>query len=166
MNILGHIDNIEVIQYLDLSKAGKLIIDDNGFRNFDGLQTLNISYTKIERLPFTWFARKNIVNLNASKNKIKTMKKDDMKALSKVKNLNMSSNMIDLIEANAFTDMKQLETLTLNDNNIKEVIFGPVENLKSLNLRENSLDVVKTNAFARLIKLEKLTLAQNQINSE
>lgn len=132
------------IKYLELSRAGKLNIGETGFREFDSLNTLNISNARLERLQFNWFQRKSIVTLVASKNKIVSIKKEDMRVLTKVKSLNLSSNAIELIEANAFSDMKQLENLRLYDNQIKEVIFGPIDNLKYLNLRDNYLKIVSS----------------------
>jgi Leucine-rich repeat (LRR) protein len=106
------------------------------------LTTLNISNGRLEKLQPSWFLRKNIITLTASKNKIVTIKKEDMRVLTKVKSLNLSSNAIEMIEANAFSDMKQLENLRLYDNQIKVIIFGPIENLKYLNLRDNSFQMV------------------------
>ena len=133
--------NFAYIKELDLSRAGMLKAVDNGFSTMTSLLHANISDTRITEIRQQWFgtSAKNIEILNASKNRIKNVKRENIKPFTKLKQLNISYNAIDLIEPNAFLELKKLEVLSLNNNALTVANLGIIENLKTLNLRDNSI---------------------------
>ena len=133
--------NFAYITQLDFSKAGMLKVVDNGFSSFTSMILLNVSNTRISEIRQQWFgtAGKNIEHLNASKNRIKNIKRENIKHFTKLKQLNISYNVIDLIDPNSFIDLKKLEVLSLSNNLLTVANIGAIENLKTLNLRDNSI---------------------------
>lgn len=131
--------NFAYIKELDLARAGVLKAVDNSFSTLTSLLNLNISDTRITEIRHQWFstAAKNIEILNASKNRIKNLKRESIKPFTKLKQLNISYNAIELIEPNAFFELKKLEVLSLNNNALTVANLGIIENLKTLNLRDN-----------------------------
>lgn len=133
---------LNLIQSLDLSRAGTLNINDNGFNSYDSLRNLDISNTGLKSIKYTWFSKKNVEILNISGNKMTELKREHMKFFPKLKTINGSYNDLTHLEANTFLDCKKVETITLNNNHINSVHFDSLDNLKYLNLRSNWMSVV------------------------
>lgn len=137
-----NVPHLDVIQSLDLSNAGSLILSDAGFRDFDSLKFLDISQTEISSIKSSWFTKKTIEVLNVSGNVIKALKKEEMKFFSRLRVFNASSNEIKTLEANSFLDLKKLEVISLSHNQLTNVVFDNLENLKQLYLRVNLIVTV------------------------
>lgn len=125
-----------------MSRVGTLTLSDDGFREYDSLKRLDLSQTGVATLKPSWFSRKTIEIINLSDNKIKALKKDDMKFFLNLKVFNASFNEIKTVEANTFLDLKRLEVLSLSHNQLVNAGFVSLENLKQLHLRGNAMVTV------------------------
>lgn len=134
---------LNFVEYLDLSKAGSLIISDHGFRDFESLSSLNISNTKLSSFKQSWFSRTNFLEyIDASRNQFHTLQRDNLRLLTKLKFANFSYNELNQIERKTFVDLKRLDTLHLNNNDLQTINLGEIVNLKTLNLHDNSISEV------------------------
>lgn len=110
--------------------------------------------TGISALKSSWFSKKTIEVLNTSENKIKALKKDDMKNFLKMRIFNASFNEIKTVEANTFLEPKKLEVISLSHNQIVNVAFANLESLKQLHLRGNAIETVSSKFSDEIEKFE------------
>jgi Leucine-rich repeat (LRR) protein len=111
----------------------------------------------------------NLVKLNLSHNRIKSIDCDAFCQLLNLRSLDLSLNLIDKITVKLFESNVNLEKLILNNNAIKHVddhAFVNLCNLKKLRLEFNALQQVTKRTFAvRESALDHLSLSNNQIAS-
>lgn len=138
--------NLVVIKELDLSRAGELETDQNGFRDFTSLSKLILTKTKISTINSNWFdTYNNLQHLDASRNEIKIIRRESLRQLVELTHLNLSYNEISNIQPKSFADLTKLETLTLRYNALNAFVgIGLPDSLKQLDLSENSLTSVRT----------------------
>lgn len=135
--------NLNIVERLDLSKAGHLTMSDHGFKDFTSLRELNVSGTRLNSLKQSWFlVRSAMESLDISHNYLNKVFRNSFINLSNLKHLNLSHNDIDSVEINAFADISFLNNLDLSFNDIKELSFGECTRLKSINLGNNLINVV------------------------
>lgn len=109
---------------------------------------------------------KNLEILNLHCNKIKTIKSDAFKGLSKLQKLYLHYNQIEAIESNAFNGLSNLQTLSLYNNQLTTISNGAFEGLPSLNilyLHCNLIEAIKNGAFKGLSGLRRLDLDHNKL---
>lgn len=80
--------------------------------------------------------------IDASRNQFQSLQRDDLRLLTKLKFANFSYNEMNQIERNTFMDLKRLDTLLLNNNDLLTIDLGEIANLKTLNLHDNSISEV------------------------
>ncbi|CAF1014591.1 unnamed protein product [Brachionus calyciflorus] len=79
---------------------------------------------------------------------------------------NKSQDDILTIEKNAFVGLRNLKTLILEKNGIKEIhkeMFNDLENLVTLSFAENCIRIVEKDTFMNLKNLQNLNLSENMI---
>lgn len=160
-----NVPHLNVIQTLDLSKVGKLVLDENGFTNFyDNLKNIDMSNTGLTDMKPSWFSRRNIETLDISKNSLPSLKKDQMKFFPFLKYFNASFNDIKTLEANTFLECKKLEIISLSHNILTTAHFDNLPNLRALYVKSNNLNTMIA-SYTNMPKLETLNLADNNIGS-
>lgn len=152
-----------MIVTLDLSKVGKLVLDDVGFSNFyDNLKNIDMSGTGVTEMKSSWFSRRNVEALEISKNSIVNLKKEHMKFFPNLKYFNASFNEIKTLEAGTFLDCKKLEVLSLSHNALPTAHFDNLPSLRALYVKSNNL-ISMAGLYTNMPKLEILNLADNNI---
>lgn len=154
---------LDRINTLDLSCVGKLILDDNGFSNYNLLKNLDISNVGLSgQLKASWFSRRTIEALDVSQNALNDLRKDNMKFFPNLRYFNASFNEIKFLEPGTFQESKKLEIISMSNNQLPAVNFNGLPSLKVLFLRSNFITNLH-NSFVNLPKLEILNLADNNI---
>jgi Leucine-rich repeat (LRR) protein len=91
---------------------------------------------------------------------------DWFKHAGNLKHLFFSNNRIPKLEGGKFVDLKELLSLNLRGNSIKEIdkdAFAGLENLRRLYLNKNQIDSLHPDLFRNLMALEQLLLFENNI---
>ena len=83
---------------------------------------------------------------------------EDLMELNNLEYLNLENNRISFIETNSFSNLINLETLILSQNEIvfkneTNYLFDTLSNLKLLNLSSNKIEFISAYFFFQLYKL-------------
>lgn len=157
-------NNLNIIERLDLSKAGHLSMSDHGFKEFTSMRELNVSGTRLNALKQSWFiSRSPLEVLDISHNYLNKVFRNSFINLSNLKHLNVSHNDIETVEVNAFADIAFLKSLDLSFNNIKELSLGECARLKSINLGDNLINVVCLSSINLLLSISKYIFTDTPI---
>lgn len=112
----------------------------------------------------------NLVKLDLSKNKIRTIGPSMFQRLGKLKTLVIAHNRVKEIDEDAFADLVDLESIDLQKNAIEFLhpkLFNSQTKLKKLDLGNNYLRVIFSDTFSpNLSSLEYLRLCGNKIPQE
>lgn len=158
-----NVPHLNVIQSLDLSQVGTLVLDNTGFtNNYDNLKNIDISNTNLKEMKSSWFSRRNIEALDISKNSLTFLKREQMKFFPFLKYFNASFNEIKTLEARTFLESKKLEVISLSHNSLVTAHFDNLPNLRALYVKSNNLNTM-AGLFTKMPKLEILNLADNNI---
>lgn len=104
--------------------------------------------------------------LNLTQNKIKTLVRQQFRALAQLLDLDLSDNVIVLIEVEAFVDLQSLATLRLARNRLKIIPVGALaglSRLKLLDIGDNEILVFLDFTFQDLTLLQVLGAAGNDL---
>jgi hypothetical protein len=106
------------------------------------------------------------INIDATKNEIRSIDDDTLKGCSVLELLDLRKNMISEISLMAFESQIKLKELRLMENKLKKLtpgIFDPLVKLEKLWLQNNEIEVIEENIFAKNKKLNTLYLNINKI---
>ena len=141
----------------------------DAFLDLEGLQTLDLSYTRIESQGVSALAHlpRNLSRISLCYAQLPaTSVSFILNNNFNVKLLDLSGNPSLVLTAamfDAFSDT--LEDLFVRDSNVKNLDWTrPLANLKHLNLYDNNIHSV-TNAFSHMLNLEILNLEKNSIGN-
>ncbi|XP_046815484.1 nephrocan-like [Vespa crabro] len=146
-----------------------LFLNENTISNyisdFPNLNTLSIrncknNYMEIFRIRNC----ENLVDLDMSSNKIKSIYEDDFKTLKSLQRLSLDNNTLSSLSF--LTHLSSLTDLSIAYNNLTNITsdsFANLRILKTLNLRGNRISIISKNVFLSLNMLEKLDLAENNL---
>lgn len=104
--------------------------------------------------------------LNLTRNKIKTLARQQFRTLSQLLDLDLSDNMMASLEAEAFLGLRDLVTLSLARNRLKIFpagAFSGLPSLRSLDISDNELLVFLDSTFRDLSALQCLKAAGNDL---
>ncbi|TTK63266.1 Leucine-rich repeat and immunoglobulin-like domain-containing nogo receptor-interacting protein 2 [Bagarius yarrelli] len=104
--------------------------------------------------------------LDLSRNKLRWVEHDDLKAYTRLEDLDLSENLISVLEPNAFSSLLNLRVLCLRANQLKLVpmgAFSHLGNLTLLDLSENKLVILVDFTFQDLRRLQKLEVGDNDL---
>ncbi|XP_030372171.1 protein artichoke [Scaptodrosophila lebanonensis] len=176
------------LRSLDLSDSKGLTLSENGFRDFEALEQLNITYCQLDKLQAKHL--QGIVqlrNLDASFNDIQEISRNAMEQLPNLVYANLSNNLIASVELHAFKDLKHLQFLDMTTNEQGNVTIGDcpsllylsisnnnvrdfawchlrgLPKLRELHLHSNWLEVLDTALFETLPELRVLNVSNNNI---
>ncbi|KAJ6631713.1 Toll-like receptor 7 [Pseudolycoriella hygida] len=149
----------------------KLELDDGIFNGFDELQSLVLSNNNMRQLQKNLLCPlKRLTNLNLSNNRIRStadlgfVQCDN---LSELKNIDLSYNDLFTLDANwTVTDMRSVESLLLQENNLTKISSSSLDNLISmrvLNLSSNYLEILPHGLFNKTMNLQEIYLQNNKI---
>ncbi|XP_047346176.1 leucine-rich repeat-containing protein let-4-like [Vespa velutina] len=108
----------------------------------------------------------NLVDLDMSSNKIKSIYEEDFKTLKSLQRLSLDHNILSSVSF--LTHLSSLTDLSIAYNNLTNITsdyFANLRNLKTLNLRGNRISIISKNAFLNLNMLKKLDLAENKLTT-
>lgn len=132
---------LSTLPALDLSEAGGLTLGEQGsFRDFTGLQQLNLSHCQLEELQAKHFAdNASLVNLDASHNDLLFIGRTLMRQLPNLVYANFSNNNIANVQPDAFKDLEYLLSLDLHTNEQENITIGSNANLRYLSISNNNV---------------------------
>lgn len=132
---------LSTLPSLDLSGAGGLTLGEQGsFRDFTGLQQLNLSHCQLEELQAKHFAdNASLVNLDASHNDLLFIGRTLMRQLPNLVYANFSNNNIANVQPDAFKDLEYLLVLDLHTNEQENITIGANANLRYLSISNNNV---------------------------
>ncbi|VEN50585.1 unnamed protein product [Callosobruchus maculatus] len=156
------------LRVLDLSN-NKVIHIHFSFEFYENLVSLNLSDNRIKTLGNSNFnSQKNLTNLDVSNNQIENITKDSLKGLKVLTHLDLSNNTLQDIHSMAFRDLHSLTILKLNANklvHLEEHMFKNNKELRKLYLSDNQFLRIPTAALADALHLHFLTLSRNLLLS-
>ncbi|CAG5885253.1 unnamed protein product [Menidia menidia] len=104
--------------------------------------------------------------LNLSRNSIKTLPRQQFRALTQLLHLDLSDNLLVLVEAEAFLGMQSLLTLNVSRNQLKIIpvgAFAGLTSLRFLDVSGNQILVFLDFTFSDLAALQFFTAADNDL---
>lgn len=153
----------------ELAAASSLDLSDNRLTTLnlslivnERLNSLNLSNNSFAYIPLTEKASLKTLNLNSNNISISSMAPNIY-----LRNLYLSNNNIENVSSLNLSLLKNLETLDISCNRLKnlETSFFPerMHNLKHLNLAHNELGAIYRETFYNLLSLNTLLLSHNNI---
>lgn len=132
---------LSMLPSLDLSEAGGLTLGEKGsFRDFLGLQQLNLSHCQLEELHAKHFAdNASLLNLDVSHNDLQYIGRTLMRQLPNLVYANFSNNLIANVQPDAFVDLEHLLFLDLSTNEQENITIGSNANLRYLSISNNNV---------------------------
>ncbi|XP_063626474.1 toll-like receptor 3 [Cydia splendana] len=180
-------------QSLNFSRNFISKIHKTTFYKLELLTELDLSYNQLQDIEFDTSNLYNLSYFYINNNKIKKIRNDTFKSLTALKVVDLSNNAIENIEILSFQNLKELESLNLNNNPLVEVIpphmfsglaltteldftnskiktiqnnaFNGMESLKKFNSTHSKISVLEFNTFNGTGSIEVLDLSYNQIES-
>ncbi len=139
------------------------------FNQFKLLTILNLSDNLLwEPTPHMFDGLDNLIELNLSKNSIKTIHKETFQSIKKLQILWLNANLLQEIDPHTFDNLENLEELYLGNNylsTIQKNTFKDLTSLTILGLYRNKLTVCKSDTLNGLSNLRALHLCNNKIQS-
>lgn len=120
----------------------------------DNLKIIAASPNVIKRLYFTQDTKLGRIPLGVLEN------------FPELELFDISTNGIDTLQADRFGEAKNLQSLRLDQNEIKIVpskVFVNVASVSTIYLQDNRIDTIEDNAFENMVNLETLRLDKNLI---
>ena len=164
-NLIDSLD-VETLTELDLSFNKIQKLSKKFTSNFINVNKLALSFNGIDFIEDRLFENlKNLKILYLDNNKLKTIRNYTFYNLVKLDTLDMSYNSIAEIESDAFKSLNSLRAFTLKYNNLEIVYsyFGQLINLQTLSLNSNNIKEIQPGAD---FYVERLELDNNQLDSQ
>ncbi|KAJ8986244.1 hypothetical protein NQ317_009950 [Molorchus minor] len=156
------------LHVLDISN-NKILQIHFSFPFYENLLTLNLSNNRIKTLGNSNFnSQKNLTLLDISSNRIENLTKDSLKGLKALTHLDLSNNSLEEISSESFRELHSLKILRLCRNklvHLEEGVFRSCRKLKELYLNDNQFLELPTTALTGTPHLKCLSLSRNLIQS-
>lgn len=138
--------NVIYVEELDISRAGSLMLGQNGFRSFEALKRLIATNASLNRIDERWFSgTSNLDYLDFSHNDVESLRRDNFRNIRKLIQLYLVDNAIGTMERNVFVDLQRLEVLSICNNRLTTLTeIGSLPRLRIINYSENSIGEVRT----------------------
>lgn len=152
------------LNYIDLSSNENLTVS-NHFENLPALIKVNIS--KIKEVNFENVTNTLIKSLDLSFTGIKDLNLVKIHNIKNIERLLLNDNDLTMLSKDLFNGMNSLMLLDLSRNKIIELksdIFEGSQHLEELNFHENKISSIESRAFAGLSNLKNLDLSKNEIS--
>lgn len=174
----GSFDGLNALRTLSLNTRNsewglghKLVLDEGIFNGFDELQSLILANNNMRQLQKNVLCPlKRLTNLNLSNNRIRSTADlgfTECDNLNELKTIDLSVNDLYSFESNwTLSDMRSVESLLLQDNNLTKMSATSLDNLISmrvLNLSSNFLEILPPGLFNKTNNLQEIYLQNNKI---
>ncbi|XP_052755821.1 protein artichoke-like [Galleria mellonella] len=167
--------NLSLIQYMPqlqtLNISGNQIekITENAFYTLTQLEYLDLSHNRlsdVEGLFEFEMLPNRMRHLNLAHNEIQQIPSSAFENLTSLIELDLSYNLISYLDENSFDNLTNLETLRLNNNNIKNQIgaLNALGNLTNLYLSKNEIQIIDDDSLELLKHLVILDVSWNQLD--
>ena len=134
--------------------------------NEESLSFVNCGF-KIVSNAFSSLAFNNLLQLDLTKNKIKSLKKSTLNGLTSLRIVNLDFCSICDIDSDAFDDSINLKHLNLSWNNFENSLnknqLNCLTNLEILEVSQCQIDHIKPHAFHQLTNLKELDISFKKI---
>lgn len=110
----------------------------------------------------------DLESLRVTKTRLRTIKHEGLRNLTKLRHLSLDSNKIDFILPKSFEDLASLESLFISNNKLDflhENLFIKNSNFRSLWVDYNKIEELKAEIFINNPKLELISLAHNRLKN-
>ncbi|XP_025828875.1 protein toll [Agrilus planipennis] len=166
----GLFDNLLNLKFIYLRKNDLTDLQDNLFQPLNDLRLLVLSFNKIQKLNSTTFVHlKNIVEIDLTANNISEISENTFSENRKLTKLLIKRNPhLASLPVGLFSNLKELETVDLSENNLEFLpskLFENDSSIQNIILRRNMLTDIPENIFDGLKSLNKLDLSYNKIAS-
>ncbi|CAB0033010.1 unnamed protein product [Trichogramma brassicae] len=133
----------------------------------DNVLKLDLSSNKLRTLPEGLFSSSSsLVLLDLSSNRLGILPSKIFHGLCILEELLLGHNQLNDLPADCFSGLKKLHRLTLDENRLDDLdreLFSSLESLIELNLRDNRLQSLQNGVFESLNNLKTLDLSKNKI---
>ena len=153
-----------------LRMSGFDIVEPNGFRGLNSIQTLELLYIKWDRLKSNALSdiSYTLTKLSIQDSPMESMYEDMFGMMPRLKTLNFMFCGIETIHPETFSGLKNLEELSFEQNRLSEEQIKQLESLpsslKSISLGYNRITAIGNGTFEGFLTLEHLSLGGNQIS--
>lgn len=151
---------------LDLSNNQLNDVESGAFTIFESLETLDLSYNRIQNLRESLTERPlfNLKVLKLNNNLLKEISEETFKGLYNLEKLFLNNNFVKALPAPNLKPLKNLRVLDVSTNHLQSLeILSP--KLKTLNVAVNYLAIDRIRGLDRLTHLKSLNISYNPIGS-
>uniref|UniRef100_A0A0A9XN40 SLIT and NTRK-like protein 5 n=2 Tax=Lygus hesperus TaxID=30085 RepID=A0A0A9XN40_LYGHE len=155
---------IDILNFKNQLRGSRTKLEARIFRNFRGIQYLNLQNSSISHLPNDVFeGLSRVVRIDLSFNKIKHLNGVVFKSVSSLRYLNLRGNFLSLtpLEVIVSDTLQELDMGLCSITSIPLHLFGSAPNLRSLTLDGNFIQNIEYNVLPK--GLTYLNLAKNNI---
>ena len=157
-------------QMINLDNLGISSIESDAFVNYHRpVTTVTLARNFLSHLPKNIFKpfHSTLINLNLQHNRFYSLSNNYfLRCLKQLRTLDLSENQLKDIHKQDFTSLKRLETLILRQNKITylpSAVFSHCRTITTLDLSDNEITVIDSNAFCSLYRLKTLLLSNNPL---
>ncbi|XP_061482065.1 nephrocan-like [Rhineura floridana] len=139
-------------------------VENNTFKTLGALRTLELWKNKLSHIPTSLPASLEVLKLGD--NLISVVHESDFEGLQKLRVLEIQSNLILALSFSTLSSLSNLQSLTLDGNNMESASGAPsLSNLKYLSMENNKLHSFSGSFFTSLHNLLFLNLNGNFLTS-
>lgn len=144
-------------------------IQDRAFVGLTSLRVLNASSNRLVALPPELFlSSREIREIHLSNNLLSVLAPDLLKGLDQLLLVDLSQNKLtnSYVNRETFAGLVRLLRLNLSFNKLTRLdprMFQDLRSLEELNLENNEIETISRGAFADLVKLKELSVSRNKL---
>lgn len=159
---LSH-NSLQAFDFLGLiSQSGQLCLSE--------LQTLDMSYNELDKLPATGVATLHMLHsLRLDHNRIESIDELALSSLTRLTLLDLSHNRLQQLPLRVFQKLELITHLKLNHNQLVQsmsgTLFMGMPSIQVINLSHNNISHIGEQAFVDKINLTLVDLTNNQLST-
>ena len=175
-------NRITTVRELDMSYRNVLALyltnnsvstlEDNAFSVMENILDISLFHNKLESVNRRAFKKvRTLTTLDLSYNRIRALQDNDFNFEDLglcLKTLSIHNNNIKDVSQNALTDLWNLKVVNMSNNvieNLSPVTFRGLSNLTILDLSHNAISIIVDDNFKSLTNLTRLQLNKNEITT-
>lgn len=171
--------NLSLVETLVYPKQcvinSELEFDSDFLKQFEKLQTINVSSLEIANFNFSWTRKNsevkdklNIKSFIASHNRFRVIQNDIFIYMPNISEIDFSFNVIQSLNSSSFqTDSFNFISMINCSNNeiyeLEQTAFSKLENLQKLDLSSNKIKEINSQIFVNNNRIEYLNLRSNPL---
>ena len=162
--------SVENNPFLDLPDLAELGLSNNSLVNMPArllqnnrkLSILDLSFNDFTQIPNIYSSSRLEINLDA--NSIREIDESSFKNCPNVKKIYLNNNKISRVDGTAIEKLKELKTLELRDNLLRDLPLFITRKLVNIDLSKNYIQTITPSTFNNSKTLSKINLETNDLS--